>query len=354
MFLQLYRYAGGWDNGPYALAAPYLQADPVNIAHLIDQQWGLRDTILYPETGPIHALPGNENPHVNGYYPYHLIYAYMIENTRIYEIVEKIIFEFAHSEKLGYAMQPGTYEWLRATEELFYRSNADYLIQSFQSHIRPDIRASRRNAYYRMFGLDLNHGSGGGASYPYHRPASANKEFVQLFEEFLAEVWVGITNINNGIGPDPTDEPKINYLIRRLRELLNSRRQYGSLAREEFFHVTTMSWLHLTLLVDDAPIVQDMHVAAESPAERLRQMGERVGYPCHPKADAFFQMAEPLGVILFALERLPYLNAQHFYGPPGGMGILRPQIDLAITNWSIATGRDLKSVKVRTVNAAVR
>src|SRR5512132_943396 len=53
----------------------------------------------------------------------HLIYAYMIENTRIYEIFRRVVRAFQHGEELGVPLQ-GSEHWLRNTEELFYREPA--------------------------------------------------------------------------------------------------------------------------------------------------------------------------------------------------------------------------------------
>src|SRR5262245_25423519 len=47
----------------------------------------------------------------------HLIYAYMIENTRVYEIFRRVLHEFLHGEKLGTPI-PESQRWLRTTEEL--------------------------------------------------------------------------------------------------------------------------------------------------------------------------------------------------------------------------------------------
>jgi hypothetical protein len=344
MFVQIYRNfpAGiGIDNGPYAPVQFLLEMHPFDLANTIDQQWGMREIGVLPSITDICSFPGNDKP--NNFIPDHLIYAYLIENTRIYEIFEKIIFEFCHGEKLGFPLQAGSYKWLRATEEIFYKNSSNYFIQSIVSNIRPDIRSSRRNVYYRMFGMDLNHGTGIAASYPYQKPSAANKDFVPLFEELLSEVWTGIVNARNWIGPDQTDAAKINDLIRLLRELLTTRKQNGNIYREEFFHVATMSWLHLTILVDNAPIVQNLAISAQSPAERLRQLGERVGYPAHPKTDAFFQMAENISKILNYIER-GIVTAQDFYLQGGA---LRSDVENAITQWSIATGKDLKSLKTR-------
>ena len=96
----------------------------------------------------------------------HLIYAYMIENTRIYEIFRRVVHEFLHGEKLGAPGASETQLWLRTTEELFYRDPPPFSITTVSSHIRPDLRSSRRNAYQRMFGMDLNHGTDENAAIP--------------------------------------------------------------------------------------------------------------------------------------------------------------------------------------------
>ncbi len=354
MFVQLYRrQPGAIDNGPYALAQQHLEEHPFDLSCFMDDLWGQRNTRPIaggvPDTAWISAMPINETP-PGTFVPDHLIYAYMIENTRIYEIFEKVIFEFLHGEKIGFPMQQGTVRWLRTAEELFYKSSSNYLIHSILSNIRSDIRSSRRNAYYRMFGMDLNHGTGTAANYPYHKPTAANKDFVPLFEEFLSEVWIAISNVTNFGNTNPTDVPKMDDLIVRSRELLTTRKQQGNLYREEFYHVATMSWMHLTLLVDNAPVVQDMGISAQSPAERLRQMGEKVGYPAHPKADAFFKMAEAISTILVAIELRPGLNSTFFFNPGGAY---YQDVGTVITQWSIATGRDIKSMKVRPGTSAV-
>ena len=89
----------------------------------------------------------------------HLIYAYMIENTRVYEIFRRVIREFLHGEKLGVPGTvpgaPGILEtaesqrWLRTTEELFYRDPPPFFVTTITSHVRMDLQATGRNAYQR-------------------------------------------------------------------------------------------------------------------------------------------------------------------------------------------------------------
>ncbi len=133
----------------------------------------------------------------------------MIENTRIYEIFRRVVHEFLHGEKLGVPGSAESQRWLRTTEELFYRDPPPFFITAITGYTRPDIHATRRNAYQRMFGMDLNHGTDDNKPYPYVKAEAANSEFVSTFEEFLREVWVGMENVNNTSGANPTDDAKI-------------------------------------------------------------------------------------------------------------------------------------------------
>src|ERR1044071_9811694 len=50
----------------------------------------------------------------------HLIYAYMIANTRIRPIFRRVVHELLHGEKFGAPREDAQF-WLRNTEELFFR-----------------------------------------------------------------------------------------------------------------------------------------------------------------------------------------------------------------------------------------
>ncbi len=290
----------------------------------------------------------------------HLIYAYMVENTRIYEIFRKVLHEYLHGERLDIPSAAGQ-RWVRTTEELFYKDPSPFTIfSSLVSHIRPDVRASRRNAYYRMFRLDLNHGTDDGRPYSYEKPVAANRDFVPTFEKFLSEVWRGIININNDSGPNTTDDAAILDHVRYLFEMLTNRRRDGNLSREELFFVSTMSWFHLTVEFD-SPIVKDLKAQASSPAERLRKIGERVGLPPHGKAEDLFGLAEPMSRILLAIESgnfnttdavKRFYDDKNFTGTTG-KNTLPDDIKVIITNWSSATGRNIKGEPVTVSPGAV-
>ena len=212
----------------------------------------------------------------------HLIYAYLIENTRIYEIFRRVIHEYRHGEKFGVPLESAQH-WLRNTEELFFRDAAPFTIYSVTSYVRPDSGSSRRNAYYRMFGMDLNHGMDDGKPYPYVKPDTANREFVTTWEDFLQEVWIGIVNNRNTIGVDPTDDAAIANLARRLHDMLTTRRTNGNLSREEFWFVSMMSWFHLSVEFN-SPIVVSLRAEGSRDEERLKKIAERVKLPAHAKS----------------------------------------------------------------------
>ena len=134
---------------------------------------GLRDIsqrVLNPPSdlsaAPVANIPGRRH------YWDHLIYAYMIENTCAFDVFEHVVREFAAGEELGTPSESSEH-WLRNTEELFYNDPAAFLISRVSSRVRPDLRATRRNAYQRMFGMDLNHGVEDKKDTPTRKPGRA-------------------------------------------------------------------------------------------------------------------------------------------------------------------------------------
>jgi hypothetical protein len=373
-------------GGPNAL----VQSHPSELTALLELAWQLRPTALgtdlgHPDRrsdldglpvsgliGPAAAVIASPSLTLADYLRrilvvpvswHHLIYAYMIENTRIYEIFRRILHEFLHGEKLG-SLTTASQRWLRNTEELFYRDPPPFSFTSVSSHIRQDLRASRRNAYQRMFGMDLNHGNDDGKPYPYVRADAANNEFVATFEELLRELWIGRTNFAVTIGPRPIDDVKIANLVTRLHDMLRSRRLYGTLSREEFAFVSMMSWFHMTVEFD-LPIIQDLKAEAASagPEQRLFKIAQRVGLPAHGLSKSYFDIAEPISLVLNAIETGNYNTAATvplLYTPPPPppppLGVISPQpfVMETITHWSIISGRDMKAGKVAPTSATVR
>jgi hypothetical protein len=278
----------------------------------------------------------------------HLIYAYLIENTRAAEIFRRVVYEVAHGERLAIMQNPLTYTWLRTTEDLFHSFGLPFLATSTVSQIRPDAGATRRNAYYRMFGMDLNHGGT-----TYEKAGDANRDFVVFFEMFLREVWRAIENAANSSGANPTDVAAIADTAIRLRDMLNERRGgtavSPNLAREEFVAVAAMSWLHLIVDSNNA-VINDLRATSASPEERLRRIGERVGIPSHAHSHSYFILAPLVSRLLIAMES-GFLNTNAqvstlFLPAPPTPNPRRDFMMTIIEQWSRATGRAIKASPV--------
>ncbi len=276
----------------------------------------------------------------------HLIYAYLVENSLAYEIFGKVIREYVSGETLG-PPDPQTANWLRLTEALFYRHPAATLSYAVESELRPDHRAVRRNAYYRMFGIDLNHGGADQQPYPYTRPASSNRDFVSVLEELLRELWVAIANLRNTSGANPTDDARIGEKALQLQDMLLLRRQGLMLIREEFFSVVTMGWFEYSLDFAST-IVTSLNADAPSPATRLAKIAHRVQMPIPRFAHEYLRMAGPLSRLIQLIESAPPWTtggAQALYQAP-----IQADVLTVIDNWSRSTGRDLKSMRVLAIH----
>jgi hypothetical protein len=274
----------------------------------------------------------------------HLVYAYLVENTRIYEIFRRLIIEYRTGERLG-PLTPDAVQWLRNTEELFYTGK--YTVGSVTpvaSVGSPDWDAARRNAYYRLFGYDLNHGADDNRPFAFVKPGAANREFRALLETLLYEVWKGITNANNTSGKRDTDDAEMALLVLRLFEMLTERKSNGKLVRDEFWSVAAMSWLHMAI-EGESPIVDAMELDATSAQERLVKIGQVVGLPPHARTHEFLLLARTLSQFLREVEAGSYQTAAVVPAlyTPGATAAMMQEI---VAQYSIATGKDLKAKQV--------
>ena len=291
-------------GGPITQAAAeqVLELHPMQLSRFLEDAWLKRSTPLLPplasgvpaplgafeSTSSIPGIPATGIPASPTRIPLwkHLMYAYMIENTRAYEIFGRVIQRLLYGEELGLP-DASTELWLRTSEALFYRDSLPLQIYSVGSWLRPDSGATRRNVYYRMFGMDLNHGTDDGRPYPYDKPRAANREFVVTFEELLREVWRGVENSTNTSGSNPTDVATVADLALTLDQMLGTRRQAGNLNREELWYTSMMSWFHLTLSFD-TPIVRI-----------LRAEGDGTGGAAHEhRSESRAAFARPLAQLL--------------------------------------------------------
>jgi hypothetical protein len=288
------------------------------------------------------ALVFNNPP--RGYVWPHLLYAYSVENTRIYEVFRRVIWEYLHGEKLG-SPSIAAQQWIQTTTDLFYKDTPALTPWSLDNHVRPNLTAIRRNAYYRMFGMDLNHSPS--ETEHYVKAEEKNETFVQTFERLLQEVWTGYRYRSNTTGANPTDDAAISFLSSKLRNMMQARRLGNNLAREEFFAVAMLSWFHVAVDFDSA-IVVSTNAESSSADERLRLLGEKVGLPAHSKSEHFFELSEPASRLMLRIEAGDFDNAVDAHLLYDESDPITFDVQELITHWSMATGRDMKATTVMT------
>jgi hypothetical protein len=272
----------------------------------------------------------------------HLIYAYLIENTRIYEIFSKVLETYMFSEELE-TPSPASQSFWRNVEFLVYGDAMPSMLWTTSSRLRRDEVANRMTAYYWMFGLDLSHAPEIAGKHPYQKPTASNRDFIPTFEAFGREVWRGIVNVKNFSGANDTDATVIATLARRLFDMMATRRLNGNLSREEFRAVALMSFLHLAILFD-SPAVVDLKAAASSPEMRLKKIAERVGMQSHIRSKPLLDLAGPFSIMLQSIETGLFndvTGAETLYFP-AGTPVAR-NAETVVDQYSLATGRDLKA-----------
>ena len=296
------------------------------------------ETFVLPVDQPgLAALPGMTNYD-------HLIYAYLIENTRIFDIFAKVVETYMFTEQLpspSFAAQ----QFLRNTEYLVYSDGMPTMVWTTASRLRHDEIANRMTLYYWMFGLDLSHAAELSAQHPHMRPEASNRDFIPTFEALATEVWRGIENAKNTSGANSTDDEAIATAARRIYDMMATRRLNGNLSREELRAVAIMSWLHLAVMYD-SPIVLALHASASSPEQRLQKIAERVGMSAHSKSKALFDLSEPFSSLLQSIET-GLLNDPASVAPlytPSST--IESNAEIVIDQYSLATGRDLKAPSV--------
>jgi len=342
---------------PGDAAARVLAADPFDLVLYLEQVWDAAD-VWAPNGRP--AGPARQalwatadfqlyTPAVSPAWD-HLGYSYVLENTRMVQIMRRVVREFRSGETLG-VPSVATQRWLDATETILFGAANPVPAWLSTSVIRPDAEAVRRNAYWRLFGMELAFGSDDNKPFAYEKAPAANTSFVGLLEELLYEVWQAITNLRNTSGVNSADDDRIFRLTEQLKFVLRARRQKAMLGREELVAALALGWLSLSL-DSNTPVVVDLRAQATSPADRLKIIGERVGLAPHSKSTSLISMAEELSLLLRTIEANIVTGPDFSWVlyasvPPLGSTVtpLGPTSQRVITEWSAATGRDMKARK---------
>ena len=273
----------------------------------------------------------------------HLAYSYVIENSRASQIFRRVVREYRSGEGLG-VPSADTRRWLETTEALLFGSGNLIPPWLSTSMARQDAEAVRRNAYWRLLGMDLAFGTDDNRQPEYVKASAANTDFVRLFEELLFELWRAISNVKNLVAGNETDQDRIFRIAEELQFILRSRRLGVMLDREELAAATVLGWIELTINSDNA-IISDLKAQSTSSANRLKMIGNRVGLPAHSKSAALLAMSEDISILLRMLESqvITQSTVSTLY-LPSGIGENSRRV---ITEWSAATGKDQSGAKSR-------
>jgi hypothetical protein len=305
---------------------------------------------------------------------YHLILAYFLENTRMLQIFERLIEKYMLDEELGIADNSFAFNWILNSERLFFKSDT-MRSANLRSMIRPSADASRRNAYWRMFGMDLAFGdinSESNAQPGYYKAKISNQQFIILFEKYLSEIWMSYSNANNSSGANPADINNVVDLATQLQELLIARRgnvqvtRYANqnLSREEFSSVLMTTWFAF-IISDDTPVVQFLNCQSSTIGERLIKIGNKVGIPAHSKCQSLFEMAGAASHILRTIELGRILSDPAIMPDvlrsliPGVTPVtenmnLMTDLLILINNWEKATGHRIKNPGAGVISGSVK
>lgn len=341
--------AGGDGNPPMSKEAAtdrLFRADPFDITLHMEQIWrlsgarGARDSAgpalrTMWDAGEFATYAPTEFPAWA-----HLVYSYLIENTRIAQILRRVVREYRAGEGLGLPSIE-TQQWLDATETMLF--GAATLMPSWfsTSSIRQDPEAVRRNAYWRVLGLELAFGSDDDRPAVYDKATVFNRDFVRVLEALFSELEQAMVDPRSTAAPNAHDAD-VFRIADELSRSLRSRRQNGTLQREELAASTMLGWAELTVSTD-SPVVRDLGASAANPADRLQLIGERVGLSAHSRSASLFSMAADLSIFLQTIEAGLVSSAEFAWllyleqTPPGKTGKpIGREARRVIADWSAA------------------
>jgi hypothetical protein len=362
MIQQLVRRLMAQGMGRNAAALAVLTADPLDLFLHVEQVWGAFNPP--PGAAPPLAAPARTGLAGGGRFGAapvrppagarawdHLAYSYVLENTRVVQILRRVVQEFRSGERIGLA-SVDTQRWLDATEALVFGSANPFARWLSSSSIRPDSEAQRRNAYFREMGVELAFGTEDNQPPAYVKAEAYNGSFVPLFEELLFELWQAIMNVRNLVGANSQDNDRIYRLAEALQYELRARRLNEALSREELAAATVLGWAELTLSYD-SPVIFDTGSQGTNEATRLINLGTKVNMAPHSKSPSLFSMAAEISLFLRTIEAglvsgpqfawVLYLEAPPPGSPPGTPAPIGAESRRVITEWAAATGRDLKN-----------
>lgn len=334
------------------------QRDTAQIKNAVEEYWnrlGSYDEFIKEDKlNPLSINFDSEKKYKGYFHNMHLMYAYMVENSKIYQVFEKIIAKYQLGEDLTIPYNSNdklSRVWIENTHLLFF-SNAPQAIWNENSNLGNNFEAMRRNAYFRLFGMDLNHGIGenGTASVQYQRANHFNADFIMQLESFLKLCWQMMINFSNTSNINTTDLIALQEQANSLKNLLLSRRTTErslddytllNLSKVEFHSVIMAEWFNHAISYN-SPIVREMGAEGVTASERLNRLAQRVGYTSHSKTANFLDLAPLLATLLRLLE-LDEVDNNYLTAIANPSTRPYALITSILYNYQIATGKDLKN-----------
>jgi hypothetical protein len=345
--------------------------DPGFIENAIQKHWADMATVPYyhdVEENIVTPFVDKNNPNVRTPL-YHLIYPYLVENTRAIQIIEKLLLSFLSGEMeekpTGSRISNLAIRWMQNTENLFFNYLDEEFNQNNRSILKPTSVASRRNAYYRMFGMDLAFGDRKeNAPVEFHKPGASNKNFISFFEKFLTQFWKSYSNSIKNTGGN-IESSSIIETAQKLREMLMAIRtteldftnyRFANLSNLEYTSSVLASWIYF-IISYNSPLVQFFNCTGNTAGERLIKIAQRVRISAHIKSDYFLIMAPAMNNVLrnIELDLYSFSNEPHVKriigshnpslsppGTPDEMNTLN-EILMIINQWEKATGHRIKN-----------
>jgi hypothetical protein len=280
----------------------------------------------------------------------HLIYAYTTESTQLLRIFQKLIENYARGD-FEINLTTDALQWLHNSEVLWFANTPVLSSFNVNSNLRPDAGATRRNAYYRMFGFTLpGDTSANGTPYPFYQSKSSHLNYRRTFERFAEEVWIGIENEVNFTGKRPIDDAAIAFSAFEMQKNFLSQRNNGDVSKLEHYFVSMLSWFHLTLEYN-SPIIAAFGINEQSPAQRLFALANIVGVPANGLSENLFRLADNMSLLLTLIETGVFNDEANVKELYTGSTPLVNMLKQIIFNYSQVTGRDLKVRAVKTADS---
>jgi hypothetical protein len=295
--------------------ADLLRAHPLEIAALVENRWreragevGASPEFAWPESTIQQVLIRDFDKRLitpaelkqAELWP-HLIYAYLIENTGIFEIFQKLSELYRLDSRLPPLKNDSRRFWFMV-DSLIFSAPPPMTVLSAGALRGSDEQLERQALYRKVLNLELSNSKENAQHYQSRTPGTPTGDLISNIGAFLHETWRGIVQARPGsIGSKDVNYQKIVSSANAIRNQLSTQRERSDLSLAEFRAAGIMSLLEVAVS-DNTAVVEDLNAMSSSAAERLRLIGKQCGIAPNPRAAALFEIAPHFSVLLRFIE----------------------------------------------------